>query len=686
MHVGVRAHEPHGADAVRATLAERDRIGGDDNVELHFDTFHELKRAFVFVVNPLGVQADGTKSEGGGFVPGGAFPGETDYSPDFVWDSKGRLTDSGYEVEIRIPFSSLRYPGSGPDTWGFNVVRVVRHSGWEQTWTPAKKGAASFIAQGGRLVGMQGMRRGTVLEAIPEVRARVAGRPDAGGDWRRDTRSDVGGNVRWALNSNYTLNAAVKPDFSQVEADATQIATDPRFALFYPERRPFFVDAIEQFGVPNSLVYTRRIVEPVAAGKLTGKLGRTDVAALAALDEDSPLDASGDRPLVGIVRLSRAIGLQSTANAIYTDRSVGGAYNRVGGVDTRLVFGGLYYAQLQAVASATRGERGTTGGPLWEAVLDRTGRHWGFHYSIIGVDPEFRSDLGFVTRTGYVRPSIMNRFTLLGTRGALLENYTAFVRVEGTWRYDDFFDGKSVLEDLVSVDNRFNLRGGWSLGITPRVARFAFDPSMYQGLLVIDGGASSPFVVAPRRTTGGVSASIGTPRWQRFSASASASLGRDVDFAATSLARRTDASASATWRPTSRLRVDGSYASSRLARRSDGATTAQVRIPRLKTEYQLARPLLLRVVAQYESRVQETPLDWRTGAPLGRDVTGTPRVIPPLRSNVLRADALVSYRPVPGTVFFLGYGSSMTEQDPLRFDALRRTDDAIFVKGSYLVR
>ncbi|HYD54611.1 MAG TPA: DUF5916 domain-containing protein [Gemmatimonadaceae bacterium] len=687
MHVGVRAHEPHGAGAVRATLAERDRIGGDDNVELHFDTFHELKRAFVFVVNPLGVQADGTKSEGGAFLPGGAFPGETDYSPDFQWESKGRLTEGGFEVEIRIPFTSLRYPGRGPDTWGFNVVRVVRHSGWEETWTPARKGAASFIAQGGRLVGMEGMRRGgRVVEVIPEVRARLAGADTPAGDWRYERHQDVGGNVRWAVTSNYTLNAAVKPDFSQVEADATQIASDPRFAPFYPERRPFFVDAIEQFGVPNSLVYTRRIVEPVAAGKLTGKLGRTDVAVLAALDEDGPLDGVTGRPQVGVLRLSHAIGLQSTAGAIYTERSVGDDYNRLGGLDAKLVFGGMYFAQLQAVASATRDVGGARGGPLWMAVLDRTGRSWGFNYSLIGVDPDFRAQLGFVTRTGYVKPSIMNRFTFYGRRGALLESWTSFVRMEGVWTYDDFVRGRSVLEDLVSVSSNLALRGGWSASFTPRVARFAFDPAPYARLAVVHDGAWLPFTVAPRRTVGGVSASVGTPRWQRFAASASTSVGNDIDFAETSVARRTDASVSLTWRPTSRARIDGSYQSSRLARTSDGSTTTQLRIPRLKTEYQLARPLLVRVVAQYEARRREAPRDWRTGQPLGLPIDGAVRPIAAVRTNDLRADALLSYRPTPGTVFFVGYGSSMTEADPLALDGLRRTADGVFVKGSYLLR
>src|SRR5687767_9490156 len=150
IHFGIRAFEPHGS--VRATLAERDRVGSDDNVEIHLDTFDERRRALVFVVNPLGVQADGTKSEGGGFIPGSnVAPGQNDLSADFLWQSKGRVTDWGYEVELRVPFASLRYPVGGTQRWGLQVVRKVQHSGYEETWTPARRASASFIAQSGHL-------------------------------------------------------------------------------------------------------------------------------------------------------------------------------------------------------------------------------------------------------------------------------------------------------------------------------------------------------------------------------------------------------------------------------------------------------------------------------------------------------------------------------------------------------
>src|SRR5213078_3858131 len=162
IYFGVRAFEPHGGEAgVHATLADRDRIGGDDNVEIHLDTFHDQRRAFVFIVNPLGVQADGMKSEAGGFIPGSnVMPGQNDLSADFLWQSTGRVTPWGFEVEIRVPFKSLRYAARDVQDWGVQVQRNIQHSGYQQTWTPARKASASFIAQEGTLVGLSDMHHG----------------------------------------------------------------------------------------------------------------------------------------------------------------------------------------------------------------------------------------------------------------------------------------------------------------------------------------------------------------------------------------------------------------------------------------------------------------------------------------------------------------------------------------------
>jgi len=679
IYFGIRAYEPHAT--VTATLADRDRISSDDNVELHIDTFNERNRAFVFIVNPLGVQADGMKSESGGFIPGSnVAPGQNDLSADFVWQSRGHVTPWGFEVEVRVPFSSLRYRALDVQQWGFQVQRNVQHSGYDLTWTPVKKASASFIVQEGELTGLTGMHHGQSVELNPELTNTTNGTPCCAPglrDWHYASKPQLGGNVRWALGSNAVLNGTIKPDFSQVEADATQIAADARFALFYAEKRPFFVEALDQFNVPNTLVYTRTIVQPTAAVKLTEKLGRADVAALSAVDQGA-LTPNGDHPLVDIVRLRQNFGEQSLVGMLYSDRVGGGRSNRAIGADTKIVFGEKYYAQFQAVQSMTTVGGTSRNGPMWEAVLDATGRSYGFHYNVLGISPNFQTDNGYVPRVGFVKPNISNRYTFYGAPGARLERLQLFGTVYGLWDYDDFFSAKSLLEDQASLSFTGTLRGGWSLGWTPKISSYGFRPADYANL--------PGFTPSDRIETFTNNFTVSTPIFRRFDASVGTTIGNDVDFLETSRVRRTDYNATINLRPTDRLRVNATYVASSFDRRLTGQRSAETRIPRLKVEYQIARPIFVRVVSQYTAVTRGALVDPRTGEILDVSQGGVPIPSASSASNVLRTDWLFSYRPTPGTVFFLGYGGSLSEADPLAFRQLRRTNDSFFVKGSYVFR
>jgi uncharacterized protein DUF5916 len=687
IYFGIRAFEPHGR--VSATLADRDRISSDDNVEIHLDTFNERNRALVFIVNPLGVQADGTKSEAGGFIPGSnVMPGQNDLSADFVWQSKGQLTEWGYQVEVRIPFSSIRYSSAAVQTWGLQIERHAQHNGYDETWTPAKRASASFIGQEGTLVGLTGMHHGQMVELNPELTNTVSGTPCCAPEqlgWRYDANPQLGGNLRWTLGSDFVLNGTVKPDFSQVEADATQIAADERFALFYPEKRPFFVEGIDQFNVPNTLVYTRTIVRPDGATKLTGKIARADIAVLSALDEANSTTA-GNRPLVDIVRLRQNFGEQSLAGLLYSDRVSHERENRVFGGDSHIVFGRMYFAEFQAVEGVTRSNGVTQSGPMWEAVLDRTGRSFGFHYSVLGIDSSFRADNGFVPRVGYVQPTIANRYTWYGQSGAPLERFNVFLSLNPLWRYDDFFDFKSVLENKLSAMMQFTMRGGWNLGATPKISTYAFDQANYSGLYVPGPSSPTPFRPSDRIGTLQSGFSIATPQFPRWAASVGTTLGTDVDFLETSRVRRVDYNASLDLRPSDRLRASLTYVSSQLTRRSNDERTTFTRIPRLKLEYQLARPIFVRVVSQYTATRREALRDPRTGQILLISRGDSLAPSSATASNALRTDYLFSYRPSPGTVFFLGYGGTLTETDPLAFQQLRRANDAFFIKASYAFR
>src|SRR6266567_4552023 len=277
MYFGIRAYEQHGA-VVRATLAERDNIDADDRVVLLLDTYADHRRAMLFAVNPLGVQEDGVWSDGieaaaGGPTAGGRLDATIDLNPDYVYQSRGRLTPFGYEVEIRIPFKSLHYQSTDPQDWGLQIVREIQHTGSEDTWAPALRANASFLIQSGRLVGLTQLHRGLVMDATPEFTTKVNGAPETLG-----------------------LSGTVNPDFSQVEADVGQVTTNVRFPLFFPEKRPFFLEGLEQYATPNRLIYTRQIAAPVVGAKLAGKVGSTNVAYLGAVD-DRQQSAAGHNPI-----------------------------------------------------------------------------------------------------------------------------------------------------------------------------------------------------------------------------------------------------------------------------------------------------------------------------------------------------------------------------------------------------
>ena len=360
VYFGVRAFERH--SDVHATLAARDKIDSDDYIQIVLDPFNDRRRAFIFGVNPLGVQADGVRSEG--FNPpqprgqtfGSNPPANIDLSPDFLFESKGRVIEGGYEIELCVPLKSIRFQGTDAQSWALNVIRYVQHTGYQQTWMPTRRGAASFLVQSGTLRGFSGLHRELVTEVNPEFTESLSGEPSGatGEGWNYGTKANVGGNVRLRLAPNITLNATVRPDFSQVEADAAQVPGDTRFALFFPERRPFFLDGSEYFDAPSNLMYTRRILQPDAAAKLTGRIGRTTLAWMGALDGRAASLDGEVRPLINLLRVRRDILTASTMGLSLTDRTEGGRFSRVGLADTRIVFRKAYTFNATVGGSATR--------------------------------------------------------------------------------------------------------------------------------------------------------------------------------------------------------------------------------------------------------------------------------------------------------------------------------------------
>lgn len=697
IYFGIRAREVHG-NVVRATHANRDNIDSEDQIQILLDTDNARQIAFLFGVNPYGVQQDGTRSAqfaggaggpsatGGGFRTINPLEGSVDLNPDYFFESKGRLVEGGYEVEVRIPFKSLRYQDAKVQSWGIHILRRVQHSGFQDTWAPAIRANANFLAQSGTLDGLHDLKRGLVLEATPTLTAK-ADRGVGIGDGSYQRKAELGGDARWGIRQNLTLNGTINPDFSQVEADVGQVLLNERFALFYPEKRPFFLDGLELFDSPNQLIYTRQIVAPLGGVKLAGKLGGTNIASMVVADDRAYSWGGNHSPLFGVSRIRYDFGSSNTLGAVLTAREDGGSYSRVAATDFRFYHSKLYFAQFQVASSWTDSLRNRRNGSLYQADWDRTGRAWGFHYTLRSLDPGFNAAAGFVNRTGIIEARAFNRLSFYGDQGALVQTYGSFFGLDRIW--NNAGAGHGLAESSESIQPTATLRGGWQLSGALTHSYFAFDPSLYAGLMVQRSVGTSIVVIdtaaftvpPPEKDELGASFRVTTPTYRIFSGTAGITESQVPIFREAAPGNSSRIDAAVDLRPTTAVRSSLQLSRLTIARKSDGSRFSSETIPRIKVEYQISPPIFLRLVGQYAARSRSALRD-RDGNPiLVNGVLDAGET-----TNEFSTDWLFSYRPVPGTLVYLGYGSTLEEPLEFRFQNLQRTRDGFFGKISYLFR
>jgi hypothetical protein len=683
---GVRAHDSDGG-GVRATLARRDGFGrSDDYVRIILDTFDDQRRAFVFQVNPLGIQGDGLWVGGGGWR-------SIDWNPDFLWESVGRVDESGYSVELKIPLKSLRFPENEVQDWGLQVVRRIQRNGFEESWAPISGESANKLAQAGKLTGLQGLKAGKFLELNPVVTATRQGflNPELGSLDHSSVSGDFGFNATYGLTSNLTLDATYNPDFSQVEADAGQIAVNERFALYFPEKRAFFLEGTDAFSMPRRLVYTRSIGNPVGAAKLSGKVGSFTVAYIGAVDEVS---SSSENPVVNLLRVKRDVGQSSTVGLVYTDRSViGESFNRVVGADARLVLARRYTLNLMASGSADGGsDRPTDWGSLLVASFSRSSRSFSMSASFEDISEDFRARSGFIRRVGITQLQGRTGYTWRGGAGALLESWGPSVELQGYWDRSDFWGGAGPEESYLELDLSFSFRGNVGGSFSVSRDTYSFDADQYEGLYVagVGGEVDTPFSPDPGRFSGLLSFSARTwiSSWERARLSLSGSVGETPIFTSgvpADVAESRRGNVSLTLYPTGALSMNLGLRHVSLYRKGDGSLYSRATIPRLQARYQFSRSLYLRGSGEYSSQSRGDILDSDTGRTILRcSETCSPRT--GSEANDFRLEGLIGYEPSPGTVVYVGYSREMKDAEAFGFRDFTPQADGLFVKVSYRFR
>ena len=441
-------------DKVRANVPKRDQIFDDDYVGILFDTFNDQRRAYEFDFNPLGIQADGIWTEGL----------NEDFSLDLVMESKGMVTNDGYVVEIAIPFKSLRYVAGKDKLWGVHFWRrTKRLNNSLDMWIPMDRDKNSWLAQEGHITGLEGVSTERTLELIPSLtvsqtsrRARTFGlapesaafNADPGRMLNEPVNIDPGLTGKYTLTPTVTLDFALNPDFAQVEADQLVVTANQRFPIFFPEKRPFFLEGIDIFQTQIQAVHTRTIVDPDFAVKTTGKVGRNTFGLMLASDngpgnlssdERGSLNAcldtqkltpstlcSNERIVdknanIGVLRLKRDIGKSdSFVGFLGTYRRFVDQYNELGGFDGRFRLNKQTTFSWQALATRTRDnffypDEGLSRDSVRNAFIyavdyNQSGRHFGHEFSMVGRTQYYRADVGFNRRTNTNNPNWFIRY------------------------------------------------------------------------------------------------------------------------------------------------------------------------------------------------------------------------------------------------------------------------------------
>ena len=638
--------------AIRARLSKRDAIAQDDQVVVMLDTFHDRQRSYLFAANALGVQADAMATEGR----------DDDYNFDTVWRASGRRTADGYVVVMAIPFKSVRIAGAA-GTWGIALSRIIPRNSEQSFWpyvTRRVEGLAQQFASIEQPASVTGARN---IQVIPYAAA-SAGRYFDAATSRYNSPTDrrIGVDGKFVIRDAIALDVAINPDFSQVESDQPQVAVNQRFELYYPEKRPFFLEnaAIFKFvrtapsdpttrNIPDMLFFSRRIQNPDAGARLTGKAGPWSFGAIAS-DDQGFTPAAHSRAVIAVGRVQREFSNQSTVGAFITSRERGVESNQVASLDWRWKFTPNWIFSGQAVASTSRLASGAAiSGPAYNANLFYNSRKVLYSFLFSERDPSFRAALGFVPRTDITQIEQYGEYRWRPRSGPVVafgpNHYVRF-----NWNH-----AGDLQEWIVRFPFEVHLKGRTQIFV-----RRVESSELFQGVSLRQH--IQTFNV--------------TTEWLKWlSINESYETGISANYfppvgVQPSVAPSTLASLGLAFRPTPRLRLEQTYLYSSLE------DVFSNHITRSTFNYQFTRELSMRVIADYNA------------------LHPNPAKVRSIHDERVAIDALVTYQTGPTTAIYVGYTSGY--QNVLASEegsAATRSESPstlvgrqLFVKASYLIR
>ncbi len=413
LYIGVWLWDSRPQEIVEGPAIRNSSLNDSDAVVLIFDTFHDRQNGYVFGTNPSGIEYDGqVTNEGRGGGPGGG-GGGVNLNWDGSWDVATSRDDRGWYAEFRIPFSTLRYPSAEDAVWGLNVMRRLRRLNEESFWAPISRQYSLYrVSEAGVLEGLNppGSRQATVSPYVLQS----ARRDFAAGQESFEYPTEVGGDAKVQLTQGLTLDLTVNTDFAQVEADEEQVDLT-RFSLFFPEKRPFFLENSGFFQVGTGgaeLFFSRRIgidsglqVPIRGGGRLSGRAQGFNVGLLhiqTGVDGSlvEPGEGSGDA--FSVVRVARELPNRSQVGTFFAERrgrSVDGDWNRTYAVDGQIGLGDAFTLSSFVARTETPGLEGSDHAAHVSGVYtSRENRVMVTYREVAG---DFNPEVGFLSRRDY---------------------------------------------------------------------------------------------------------------------------------------------------------------------------------------------------------------------------------------------------------------------------------------------
>lgn len=628
-------------DKIKSSITSRDNIRPDDWVCINLDSFNDQQSLYAFYTNPMGIQSDSRFAAG-----------QEDYSIDLVWYSGGQMDDEGYTVEASIPLKSIRFSDKNPVDMGIIFERRISRRSEQGTY-PAlnpERGYA-FLTQMKPMI-YYDLKHYTLFELLPAATYSQKYRLNEGRLVIDDRRGDFGLTAKYGITSDLILDGTYNPDFSQVEADAGQVDVNLRYDLFYPEKRPFFLEGNENFRIAassaseldpiQSIVHTRTIVNPLAGVKLSGKIGEeSTVAAIYAVDE-LPTEQSrlyGNYAHFPILRYKRTLEEDSYFGGIYAGMELKNRFNRVLGIDGMYRLNQSTMLEYQGLLSRTK---------LDDKSLEKGGHAVGLRYrydtrdinydfSIKEISGDFFAEMGYLTRTGIlgvtglVRPKFYPKSDVL--RRVDAELFTAQTQ-------DKF---SHLWETFNHISFQHYLWGSLNLKL-----KYSYSTEIFLG---------------EKFQTGGFQVSGGGQFTKELYINLVYRKGKAIYYAANPYQGRSNrVTASLRYQPSDKLEANLSFVYSDFFRDYDGQKIYDYPLTRIKLTYQLNKYLFFRGILEYNDYRRE-----------------------------MLTDFLASFTYIPGTVMHIGYGSLYQKiqwnngayVDSDRFLEAKR---GLFFKMSYLWR